>query len=316
MPNIFDASSIRNTTTFQEGSLHTIIPKDRAQQVKRLRYPQGSLDKTHGWILFQEVQDVAVRDADDNDTLLTRPHLTGNSVRLYLPKEGIQVQDKAQYDNASLGLAGKFIETADIRNINVVQALDGATKSITDAFDVLSNPGEQNKSLITKVIQQAKVITPQNVNAAARSRIKRTANPYLRAIFEQVSRRSFNYSFEMIPNNPQEARTIKEIVAFFRTNLYPDVEGLDNAGTNFTDFVYKFPNKFRIHYDFDGKKIAHKMLDCYLESVSVSFSNQGTQTFHPDGEFLSTKIDLSFTEERTLNRNDVDPSKHDDGVGY
>lgn len=313
MAQTFDPNYPRNALTFDGNSLHTIV---RPDPPSRLRYPVGQLDKTHGWVLFQEVEEIPVRDQNDNDTLLTKPHLTGNSVRLYLPKEGIKVDDKAEYEGASLGLLGNVIENTDIRNVNVVNALDAATKSVTDAFDVLSNPGEANKSLITKVIQQSKLITPANVNAAARSRIKRTANPYLRAVFNQVSRRSFTYQFEMIPNNPQEARMIKEIVLFFRKNLYPETEGLDNAGDDFKDFVYKFPNKFRIHYDFNGKKIGHKILDSYLESVSVVFNNQGSMTFHPDGEFLSTTLQLQFTEERALSRKEIDPRNYDDGLGY
>lgn len=313
MAQIFDnaSSAIHTGSSFVNDPLMEKNRLRESQGGRILRYPTGGFDKTHGWIVFRELKDTI-----DRDTLLTKTTPTGNVVVLYLPQDGIQVKDQAQYENASLGLGGNIVERGDLNKFNAEEALNYVTKSISDAVSVISDPSKANLAVVTKVIQQAKTFAPANVSSAARSRIKRTANPYLRAIFEQVNRRSFNYAFEMVPDNAKDAKVIKDIISFFRTNLYPEVEGLPDQGEIFSDFVYKFPNKFQIEYYFDSKRIGHKILPCYLESVNVNFSNQSAMTFHPDGEFISSKLDLSFIEEKALNKNDIDPTKHDDGIGY
>lgn len=277
---------------------------------KFMRYPEGNFTKNHAWIVFRELKDVS----DPDKILKTKVVPTGNVIYLYLPKEGIQVSDKATYENASLGLLGKFVETND--DLNVGHFLDLGTKSITDAFSSLTNLQESNMPIVSKMLQTLKNVTPGPVNQGAISRIKRTANPQLRALFQQVDRRSFNYSFEFVPDNPREARNIREIVNFFRKSLYPEVEGIPDGGEIFSDFSYKFPNKFEIGYYFDNKRIGHRLLPCYLESVKVSYSNQSSMTFYPDGEFVSTKIDLGFIEESALSKERVDPANYTDGVSY
>lgn len=282
------------------------------RNAKILRYPDGNFSKQHGWVVFRELTEVN----DPEATLKTRTVPTGNSVYLYLPKEGISVGDKADYESASLGVTGTIIETADTSDLNIGTALNVGTKSISDAFVVLSDPEASSLPLVSKMLQTLKNITPQPINQGARSRIKRTANPQLRALFNQVDRRSFSYSFEFVPDNPKEAKLIREIVNFFRKNLYPEVEGIPDGGEFFSDFVYKFPNKFEIEYYFNQKRIGHRILPCYLESVKVQYSNQGTMSFFPDGEFISTKIDLNFIEERALSKERIDPNNFSDGVSY
>ena len=281
------------------------------------RYPATELDKTHGWVRFKMWHEV--ESATDREELKSTTTPTGDSVWLYMPPEGIQVKDGADYSQAELGLFGELVAEGNRSQVKPLKILDEATRSITDAAQVLTKPQNVEMAVITKVLQQAKGLGfgPQGgIGGGARARIKRTANPYLRAIFNQVNRRTFQYSFEMVPNNPRDARAIKNIVQFFREHLYPETEGLSRDDTDlFSDFVYKFPNKWTIGYYFNGKAIGHKINYCYLTDVSVQWGSQSSQTFHPDGEFIATKIDLTFQEEKALTKNDIRRTD-EDGLGF
>ena len=268
-----------------------------------LRYPLDNFNKNHGWINFTELTQEL---NNDGSLTLTTPR-RGTTVSLYIPKEGLVVADKAEYENIDFGVLGTFTETAAREDINVLEGVEAGARAISDAAMVFAGQ-TKDVGLITKVLQRTRNIVPDSVSGAVRTRIGRTANPHIRAVFKQVGRRSFSYQFEMIPNNPKEARTIKNIIKFFRANLYPEVEGP-------YDYVYKFPNKFDIQYRFgDRKRIGHKLKYCYLTDVKATYNNQGSMTFYPDGEFISSRLELTFTEERTISRQDV--LDETDGVGY
>ena len=115
----------------------------------------------------------------------------------------------------------------------------------------------------------------------------------------------------MTPTNKEEAETISEIVLFFRSKLYPSIDKESSQDKelikyNISDFVYKCPSKFKLKYIFKGKEdFGHKFLDCFLTSVSTNFNDNGNMTYHGDGNFMSTKLSLTFKEETTLTQEKV-----------
>ena len=47
------------------------------------------------------------------------------------------------------------------------------------------------------------------------------------------------------------------------------------------------------------------MKDCYLRSVSTNY-NPSSMAFHPDGRPVEIDLSLSFVEEVTVNRKDIE----------
>ena len=97
---------------------------------------------------------------------------------------------------------------------------------------------------------------------------------------------------------------------------FPVTIGVEGA----QDLAYKFPTKFEIAYTFKGKRIAHRIKPCFLTDVKTQFNNQG-QGLYYDGEFLSNKLELSFQEETTLSKQDIQArdingALFDDNIGY
>jgi hypothetical protein len=102
----------------------------------------------------------------------------------------------------------------------------------------------------------------------------------------------------MISNSHEEAEEIKEIVKWFRSNMYPEDT---TAGVS---YAYKFPAPFLIRMAYDNKDVATKLLPCYLEDISVGY-NSSTMGMHTDGNFIETDLQVSFVETRALRKNEI-----------
>ena len=127
-------------------------------------------------------------------------------------------------------------------------------------------------------------------------------------IFRAVNIREFSFDFKMVPTSKREQEEIKNIVSFFRTNLYPEVIKLEATGGNSIDAGYKFPDLFEIKLMYDGKDLAKdnpnlSFKHMYLKSFTASYNSTGG--FYKDGEFNEVSIQVSFAEEFTLNKADA-----------
>mgnify|MGYP001226936870 CR=1 FL=1 len=241
------------TRSFDPSDIVNILPFNVRGGNKYLHFPTDNFNKNLGWISFTEL----TQELDTECLVLSTPR-KGKSVYLYMPKEGLTVADKADYANSEFNLLGQAIENTKLEDINIVKGIEEGAKALTDAAMVFSGQSK-NIGIITKVLQQTR-LQNSTIGQAIRTRFGRTANPHVRAVFNQVSRRTFSYSFELIPNNAKENRIIKEIVKFFRANMYPETENLENEeGVLLEDYVYKFPNKFDIEYWFDRQRVGHRL---------------------------------------------------------
>ena len=292
------------TETVKAGS--EAISGNRLLSQGYLKYPQDNSSKHHVIIKFTILREETKSDGRTTTTPV-------KTCYMYLPEGGFTVADTATYDGASIGALGAII--ANPNGSLVDNAVDAANTAIHDIANLLrtdfNNPSEQSKAVIAKLLQRTS-ISNSPIGNAIKTKLGVTANPHLRAIFNQVSLREFSYEFTMIPNSPKDSEEIKKIVRFFRANLYPDTISLESE--ELKDIAYKFPTKWEIEYYFRGKRIAHRLKPCYLKTVNTVFNNQGGQIMHYDGNFVSTKIALSFMEESTLKRDDIENLK--DGIGY
>lgn len=263
-----------------------------------LRYPTSDFFKNNVSVVFTLLRE----ETKEDGTVATTTRGT-RAVNLYIPKAGFQVTDSAEYSGGGVGSIGKFIIDSNASaGEQAVSVFKDFSESISDAVLFATGTGnvtDANTAVVAKLLQRTRLQDSQ-VGRAVRSKFGVTANPHLRSVFEQVNLRSFGFDFELIPNSREEAQVIKKIVRFFRESLYPETIGVEDA----PDIAYKFPTKFDIAYYFRGKRIAHRIKPCFLTQVKTNYNAQG-QGMYYDGEFLSTKIELSFQEETTLSKKDV-----------
>ena len=123
--------------------------------------------------------------------------------------------------------------------------------------------------------------------------------------FKNVDRRSFQYTFKMIPKNSREADEIRKIVFAFKSNMLPEMlNGRDRD-------TMTVPNTFNIQYMYKGKEndYVHRISECFLDNVGVTYGGDRYKTFEPHADDgappVETAITLSFKEIEIITRERV-----------
>lgn len=221
------------------------------------------------------------------------------NVTLYLPT-AVAFGDGLDYDNnVQLGIIGAVGEAA----INAGGGLGEAITKVANAG--LSSFTDLFKDLPTQDIARLAIARGasyggQLASDVASSTTRTTVNPNRRTLFRGVRSREFRFSFKLIANSAAEAQEIQAIIDFFRREMYPssiDVKGV-SAG-------YKYPNPFQINLKYGSAKVGTSILNSYLTSMDVTY-NQSSMGFHADGKPSEVDMNLSFFEERALDRADIE----------
>ena len=215
----------------------------------------------------------------------------GENIELYLPSS-LQFGDKVEYEN--VGIGALFATGADAFQASGKDPSTIAMSDLTTGFEDKATLGVL--AAISKFSDKG--------GAAARDATRTAPNPNTRAIFKQVSLRSFQMTFKLIPNSEREADEIGRLIKEFRKTMYPEeIEG---------NFGYKFPDRFKIEVCYDGFVLEDYNLmtdECYLESVMSNY-NPSSQAFMKQGAgkgyFSEIDLSLTFMEAKTLDRKSVE----------
>ena len=223
--------------------------------------------------------------------------------KMYLPA-AIPFRDTASYENADLGMAGGIAEAGGNASQGLIQSLfSGVGNTAAAAFDGSAGPG-LGRLAMTKV-SVSKYLGGEGTQLAVKQAAGVTMNPNTRSLFKSVALREFAFQFKFIPLSEQEHREVIKIIAFFRSELYPeDIEV--NVGDTKASIGYKFPKRFKIRilYNETENPNTPRILPCYLRDVTTTY-NPSNQSMHANGEFGEIDMSLAFTETRTLSKKDI-----------
>lgn len=254
-------------------------------------------------------QDIAQAEKEVEQSLMSYENSGGGisvgQVTLPLPRD-IRFSDNAQYETANLGTIGGAVEGAlEGQNPFAGATQTGqfmSTASAIAAQAIAKGVGEATGAAIGAAVGRGPGAilgtsvagnTFDGMSPAVRSATRIATAPNQRTLFSQVNIRNFAFAFKMIANNEQEAREIKNIVKFFRQELYPEKIPLGESGV---PLGYKFPNMFEIDIkNRFGENPAFKIQRCYLRDIQTSF-NATAGGMHTDGQFIEVDISLSFQE--------------------
>ena len=220
------------------------------------------------------------------------------AIAMYMPSS-IQVTYGTKYDDEAIG--GLAAAAASI-----YQATGGST-SFGDALkDQLGNIAEDVKKKGLKVVLD---IADGAGITGARNAFEITTGAVIadrmELAFKNVERRSFQYTFKMIPKNSREAEEIRKIVFAFKANMLPEMLEGRNRDT------MTVPNTFNIQYMYKGKEndYVHRVSECFLDNVQVTYGGDRYKTFEPHADDgappVETSITLSFKEIEIITRERV-----------
>jgi hypothetical protein len=195
--------------------------------------------------------------------------------------------------------------------------LDAAGKAFTDISGKAGGQGGMQGFLTRGLASKAAGIaglniTPDQLLARTTGEI---LNPNMELLFNGPSLRSFKFSFKMTPRNRDEAMEIKNIIRCFKTHMAPKVSSGEGSTTTNTTFL-STPDVFELRYRQGATEhsFLNKFKQCFMESIDVSYTADGTYATYDDGTPVSMSMTLSFKEIEPVY--DVDYGDEITGVGY
>ena len=242
------------------------------------------------------------RDQSSRALSLSRKPYTElvQTIALYMPPQ-VSVSYEAKYADQDIGIlaeAGSKILTdifagkatlGSVASTVGNAAAQGAKQVGLTALDTLA-PG--SKALVA--IERGKIITPR-----------------MELMFEGLGRRSFDFSFVMIPKSAAEAQTIRKIVKAFKVHMTSNI-GTTNVFGSENVRELDIPDVFDIKYMYRGQENLHlnKIGTARLTGMDVQYGGDRYTAFEPDSSGSPppqrTTISLKFTEIDIMYRDKIE----------
>ena len=188
-------------------------------------------------------------------------------------------------------------------------ALKKGASKINDAV----GSGDEVKGFITRFLASKAVglaninITPEQILARSEGKI---LNPNMELLFNGPGLRSFRFQFKLTPRGRKERDEVEAIIRTFKKHMAPKV----NASGTFLNT----PDIFELRYRKGNGEhpFLNKFKQCFLSSVNVNYTGEGTYATYNDGTPVSMTMDLSFQEIEPIYDTDYGEYKVGSGVGY
>lgn len=234
--------------------------------------------------------------------------LSVKKIDIYLPIS-FNTTDTMTYDSPSIGTAGAILGNA-LNNANG-SAGDALGNAARDFIDLFKGAGGTSANSLAK-LGAAKLASrgPTEVGLGAASSLRVTVDPNIRTLFRGVAVRQFSFQFKFIAKNAAEATEIEQIIKRFRFYAYPEsISFSGGEGQGEVSVGFKYPHPFQIKAEYvdpkgNAVRIGPRIKDCYLTTITTNY-NPSTMAFHEDGKPVEIDLSLSFTEETTLNKQDI-----------
>ena len=281
---------------------HYIIFNINEQQNAKVKFSQGRNVKTARAYGSGELSGLQPGGLSAQKTAVSVPtnatkRLT-SSIIMYMPAT-VGVTQASQYGEVEMGVfataAANLYKQGKDKGVFNKEFLNTALDEGGSAF------GDKTEMSLRKA---ADLIAP-GADAAITLASGKVTNNRLEMVFQGTSRRSFSYSFKMMPKSEAEATNVDRIARMFRFYMAPSFDG--DIGSSRTMIV---PATFDISYYYaEGKEnhFLNKISTCVLESANVTYGGDRVQFFRPhsDGSGappVETNIELQFKELELITR--------------
>ena len=220
------------------------------------------------------------------------------AIALYMPND-ISVKYGAGYKDQEIGTLAE-----DVLN---VYELTG-NRNFGAAGMAIVNMDEGVKQLLAALLTTTVGVLPGmgGFEELIAIREGKVFSNRMEVAFTGLEKRTFNYTFKMIPRNQREAEEIRAIIFAFKRNMLPELDGDFTKGRRLV-----IPNTFDIMYMYNGQEneYLHKISTCVLQDLTVKYGGQKFETFRGTAEgapVVETEISLNFKEMETITRERID----------
>ena len=230
-----------------------------------------------------------------------------SAIAMYMPAS-VGVQQSSKYGEVEIGAftAAGINAYSTIRSgPNMFDNFGGFTTNVANAASSAMEgikASQGGESFVEKSVRGSLEMIPGLSGLGAAMDIERgfVRNNRMEMIFEGIGRRSFSFSFKMMPKSEQEAKDIDKITRMFRYYMAPSFIG--DRSRSRTMIV---PSTFDIAYMYQGGRnnFINQISTAVLESCNVTYGGERVQFYRPTtGKFgtgappVETQIELQFKE--------------------
>lgn len=200
---------------------------------------------------------------------------------------------------------------------------DGTKETISQLGNAVGNDYDSvRQALNVYFAQQASQTT------GLLSRLRgQTLNPNIETLFESPTTRSFSYTFQFSPRDPNEAKMVQKIIKTFKQSMAPRT----SPGNLFLNAPYVFGIKYLYSKQllaengdrFPTAPVDHPFIGrlkapLALKSCNVDYAPSGSYMTYPDGSMVQYSVTLLFQEIDPVYFNDYkDLDKEtENNIGY
>ena len=218
-----------------------------------------------------------------------------NGVIILPMPSNIEDTNSVSYDGDSLNALAEFGAKTALGMMENIK-LNDIKGSTTAVFDEITKSvgklGAGNlKDIATKALAaQAVNVFGANVSLnqiLARSQGK-ILNPNMELLFNNVTLRTFRFSFKMTPRDEVESLQVKSIIRSLKKNMAAKKAGLFLETPNIFELEYKKGNKLH--------PFLNRFKQCALSDMSVNYTGENVYATYSDGTPISIIMNLTFKE--------------------
>lgn len=241
--------------------------------------------------------------------------LDENGVIILPMPSNIQDTNSVSYDNDSLNaitaagfnLTEQVMKGVDITNFDKTSKTGQAALANIRRF--FSNNDLQG--LATKALA-ANAVNVFGANVSLNQLLARSEgkilNPNMELLFNNVTLRTFRFSFKFAPRDPNEATVVKSIIRTLKKNMAAKKEG---------DIFLQTPNVFKLTYRKGNQNhpFLHRFKDCALSDMNIQYTGDNVYATYADGTPVSMIMNLTFKEMMPIYSDDYNETEPGEGSG-
>jgi len=192
------------------------------------------------------------------------------------------------------------------QNKDLTGLIKGIGKNALAAgYTEVKNLGAGNLKDIALKALAAQAVNVFGANLSVNQILARTGgkilNPNMELLFNNVTLRTFRFSFKMTPRDDIEALQVKSIIRSLKRNMAAKTVEASNL---FLDT----PNIFELQYRKGNKPhpFLHRFKQCALSDMSVNYTGENVYATYNDGSPISVILNLTFKELVPIYQSDYD----------
>ena len=290
-----------------------------------LRYPYEALTDTTDYLQVTVIKYpgtaslVEKTDFGNNNNAFTVKNLAGSSLKpqqldtngvIILPMpSNIEDTNSVSYDGDSLNTIAADALSGVGALMKTTISKDGFKldpQSKTTLDNIVSKFGSNSQSYKDLALAQLAIqsVNIFGANTSLQSVLSRSQgkilNPNMELLFNNVTLRTFRFTFKMTPRDEVESMQVKSIIRSFKRNM---------AAKSVSDGLFlETPNVFELQYKKGPKQhpFLHKFKQCALSDMSVNYTGENVYASYSDGTPISVILNLTFKELVPIYQTDYD----------